>query len=113
MGVKGRDFVILAAQNAPLIEWDRTVAGNRVHGITLGQAAQQFRKVEQAILRTLPACVFLVFSEPRRTNKPITPQARVDSRTSGTNQANFRCRKPTYIERCVVELQLLLSEGRQ
>ena len=65
--LKGRQFASLAAQNLHLQEWERTVADTRLHGTTRRQVGQQFRDVEKPCLRALPAGLFPVFSEGRRS----------------------------------------------
>lgn len=65
--LKGHEFKSLAAQNAHLIEWERTVADTRLHGTTRRQVAQQFRDVERPRLQPLPDSLFPMFSEARRS----------------------------------------------
>lgn len=65
--LKGRTFASLAAQNLHLLEWERTVADTRLHGTTRRQVGQQFRDVERARLLALPAGLFPMFSEARRS----------------------------------------------
>jgi transposase len=64
--LKGRVFDSLAAQNAFLAQWERTVADQRIHGTTKCQVAQRFAE-EQKSLRPLPQSLFPVFQEARRT----------------------------------------------
>jgi transposase len=65
--VAGRTFTSLAEQNLFLAEWERTVADTRIHGTTRQQVGKFFAAVEQAALRPLPASLFPVFEEARRT----------------------------------------------
>jgi transposase len=65
--VAGRTFASLGEQNLFLSEWDRTVADTRIHGTTRQQVGKHFEAVERAALRPLPASLFPVFEEARRT----------------------------------------------
>lgn len=65
--VAGRSFPSLAAQNQFLAEWERTVADTRIHGTTRQQVGKVFLALEQPALRPLPAMIFPVFEEARRT----------------------------------------------
>jgi len=65
--VKGRSFESVAAQNLFLTEWERNVADTRIHGTTRQQVGKLFDAVERPALRPLPAMVFPVFEEARRT----------------------------------------------
>lgn len=65
--VKGRSFESLAAQNLFLAEWEKNVADTRIHGTTRQQVGKLFETVEQPALRPLPASLFPVFEEARRT----------------------------------------------
>jgi hypothetical protein len=65
--VAGRTFTSLGEQNLFLTEWERTVADTRIHGTTRQQVGKLFTTVEQSALRPLPAMVFPVFEEARRT----------------------------------------------
>jgi hypothetical protein len=65
--VKGRSFASLAAQNIFLSEWERNVADTRIHGTTRQQVGKFFDTVERPVLQTLPAGLFPVFEEARRT----------------------------------------------
>jgi transposase len=65
--VKGRTFESLAAQNLFLSEWERSVADTRIHGTTRRQVAKLFEEVERPALQPLPAGLFPVFEEARRT----------------------------------------------
>lgn len=62
----GRSFDSLAAQNAWLLEWESTVADQRIHGTTKRQVAQLFAQ-EKAALRSLPPSLFPCFQEGPRT----------------------------------------------
>ena len=65
--VKGRTFESLAAQNLFLTEWEKKVADTRLHGTTRQQVGKLFETVERPALRPLPAGLFPVFEEARRT----------------------------------------------
>jgi transposase len=65
--VKGRTFASLAAQNIFLSEWERNVADTRIHGTTRQQVGKFFDAVERPALQPLPAGLFPVFEEARRT----------------------------------------------
>jgi len=65
--VAGRTFSSLAEQNLFLAQWERTVADTRIHGTIRQQVGKCFETVERAALRPLPAMVFPVFEEARRT----------------------------------------------
>jgi hypothetical protein len=65
--VKGRCFESLAAQNQFLMAWEKNVADTRIHGTTRQQVGRLFESVERAALRPLPASLFPVFEEARRT----------------------------------------------
>lgn len=65
--VKGRSFESLTAQNAYLADWERTVADTRLHGTTRRQVGPFFEAVERPALRPLPAGLFPVFEEARRS----------------------------------------------
>jgi transposase len=65
--VKGRCFESLAAQNLFLAEWERNVADTRIHGTTRQQVGKLFETIERSALRPLPASLFPVFEEARRT----------------------------------------------
>lgn len=61
-----RSFVSLAAQNAHLLQWESTVADQRIHGTTKRQVAQLFAE-EKPALKPLPLALFPSFSEAPRT----------------------------------------------
>jgi len=65
--VKGRRFESLSAQNLFLSDWEKNVADTRIHGTTRQQVSKLFEQVEKAALRPLPAGLFPVFEEARRT----------------------------------------------
>lgn len=65
--LKGRCFGSLAEQNAFLAHWEKSVADTRIHGTTRRQVAQHFETVERPALAPLPATLFPVFEEARRT----------------------------------------------
>jgi hypothetical protein len=65
--VKGRSFDSLAAQNLFLAQWEKNTADTRIHGTTRQQVGKLFETVERPALRPLPAGLFPVFEEARRT----------------------------------------------
>lgn len=65
--VKGRSFESLSAQNTYLADWEKNVADTRIHGTTRRQVGQLFEAVERPALQPLPASLFPVFEEARRT----------------------------------------------
>jgi transposase len=65
--LKGRQFDSLAAQNAFLAEWERTVADTRIHGTICQQVGTYFLQAERAALQPLPASLFPCFAEAKRT----------------------------------------------
>lgn len=65
--VKGRSFASLTAQNLALAAWERAVADTRIHGTTRQQVGQLFEQAERPALQPLPASLFPVFEEARRT----------------------------------------------
>ena len=65
--VKGRSFASVAAQNLFLADWEKNVADTRIHGTTRQQVGKLFEAVERPALQPLPAMVFPVFEEARRT----------------------------------------------
>jgi transposase len=65
--VAGRTFTSLGEQNRFLEHWERTVADTRIHGTIRQQVAACFATVERPALRPLPASLFPVFEEARRT----------------------------------------------
>lgn len=65
--VKGRTFESLAAQNAYLADWEKSVADTRIHGTTRRQVGRLFEEVERPALQPLPSSLFPVFEEARRT----------------------------------------------
>lgn len=65
--VKGRTFESLSAQNAYLADWEKNVADTRIHGTTRRQVGKLFEEVERPALQPLPASLFPVFEEARRT----------------------------------------------
>ena len=64
--LKGRQFDSLAAQNAFLTEWERTVADTRIHGTIRQQVGTYFVQAERAALQPLPATLFPCFAEAKR-----------------------------------------------
>lgn len=68
--LKGRTFGSLAAQNAFLAEWERTVADTRLHGTIRQQVGTYFTQAEQPALRPLPVSLFPCFEEaPRKVHR--------------------------------------------
>ena len=65
--LKGRQFASLAAENAFLTEWERTVADTRIHGTIRQQVGTFFTQAERPKLRALPAALFPCFVEAKRT----------------------------------------------
>lgn len=65
--LKGRRFDSLAAQNLFLATWETHTADTRIHGTTKKQVAKLFLEIERPALRPLPASLFPVFEEARRT----------------------------------------------
>lgn len=65
--VKGRSFESLTAQNLFLADWEKNVADTRIHGTTRQQVGRLFEAVERPALQPLPASMFPVFEEARRT----------------------------------------------
>ena len=64
--LKGRQFDSLAAQNAFLTEWERTVADTRIHGTIRQQVGTYFVQAERAALQPLPTTLFPCFAEAKR-----------------------------------------------
>jgi transposase len=65
--VKGRSFESLTGQNLFLTDWEKNVADTRIHGTTRQQVGRLFEAVERPALQPLPAGLFPVFEEARRT----------------------------------------------
>lgn len=65
--VNGRKFDSLSAQNRFLADWEKNVADTRIHGTTRRQVGKLFEEVERPALQPLPAGLFPVFQEARRT----------------------------------------------
>lgn len=65
--LKGRSFPSLAAENAFLSDWERSVADTRIHGTTRRHVGQHFLEVEQPLLRALPTSIFPSFTEGKRS----------------------------------------------
>ncbi len=65
--IKGRSFGSLAEQNDHLRHWEKTVADTRIHGTIRQQVGKLFETVEKALLKPLPARLFPVFEEARRS----------------------------------------------
>jgi transposase len=65
--IKGRVFDSLSAQNLFLKQWEKNVAGKRIHGTTRQQVDLLFESIERAALRPLPPDLFPMFLEVRRS----------------------------------------------
>lgn len=65
--LKGRRFDSLAAQNAFLQHWNRTIARLRIHGTTRRQVWTHFLDTEQRTLQPLAATAFPIFTSGART----------------------------------------------
>jgi transposase len=65
-GLKGHAFASLQEENRHLLDWETTVADQRIHGTIRQQVRQVFREVEQPALRPLPAERFPCFHEAQR-----------------------------------------------
>jgi transposase len=65
--IKGRAFGSVAEENRHLSNWEKTVADTRIHGTIRRQVGKQFEMVERAQLQPLPASLFPVFEEARRS----------------------------------------------
>jgi transposase len=65
--LKGRRFDSLAAQNAFLRHWNRTIARLRIHGTTRRQVWTHFVEVEQVALQPLAGDAFPFFTAGERT----------------------------------------------
>lgn len=63
--LKGLHFTSLAAQNAHLIEWEKTVADTRLHGTTRRQVQSAFA-LEKPHLQPLPPGLFACYRESLR-----------------------------------------------
>ncbi len=65
-GLRGRTFSSLQEENAFLLNWERTVADQRIHGTTRQQVGARFAQ-EQPSLLPLPPDLFPCFQEGQRT----------------------------------------------
>lgn len=65
--LRGRRFDDLAALNAHLQKWNRTIAQLRIHGTTRKQVLAYFLEVEKPALQPLPKDVFEIFEVGNRT----------------------------------------------
>ena len=63
--LKGLTFTSLAAQNAHLIQWEKTVADTRLHGTTRRQVQSAFA-LEKPHLQPLPPSLFACYRESLR-----------------------------------------------
>jgi transposase len=67
--LRGRRFASLAAQNAFLQDWERSIADRRIHGTIRQQVGAFFTQAERPHLRPLPASLFPSFEEaPRKVH---------------------------------------------
>lgn len=64
--LKGRTFLSLADQNSHLLNWEKQIADNRIHGTTQKQVKQCFEVVERPALLPLPPSRFPSFEEGKR-----------------------------------------------
>jgi len=64
--LKGHAFASLQEENRHLLDWETTVADQRIHGTIRQQVNQVFREVERPALRPLPAERFPCFHEAQR-----------------------------------------------
>lgn len=64
--LKGRIFASLADENRHLLNWERQIADNRIHGTTQKQVKKSFEDVERAALLPLPPSRFPSFNEGKR-----------------------------------------------
>lgn len=64
--LKGREFTSLHEQNRHLLEWETTVADQRLHGTIRQQVGKVFAEMERPALRPLPAERFPCFQEGQR-----------------------------------------------
>jgi transposase len=65
--LKGHEFASLHEQNRHLLDWETTVADQRIHGTIRQQVAKVFAEVERPALRPLPLERFPCFHEGQRT----------------------------------------------
>jgi transposase len=65
--LKGHTFDSLQAQNRHLLDWETTVADQRIHGTIRAQVGKVFAEVERPTLRPLPAERFPCFHEGQRS----------------------------------------------
>ena len=65
--LKGRTFKSLAEFNAHLLNWERHVADQRIHGTTRKQVAAVFERQEKAALQPLPPLPFPAYQEGARS----------------------------------------------
>jgi transposase len=64
--LKGRAFASLQEQNRHLLDWETTVADQRIHGTIRQQVSKVFAEVERPALRPLPVERFPFFQEAQR-----------------------------------------------
>ena len=64
--LKGHSFASLQGQNRHLLDWETTVADQRIHGTIRQQVGKVFAEVERPTLRPLPAERFPFFHECER-----------------------------------------------
>jgi transposase len=65
-GLKNHSFKSLLEHNAHLLDWEASVADQRIHGTTRKQVGRHFEEVERAALLPLPAERFPFFHEGLR-----------------------------------------------
>jgi transposase len=65
--LQDRDFASLEEENRHLLEWETTVADQRIHGTIRQQVGQVFAAVERAALQPLPPQRFPFFHEGQRS----------------------------------------------
>jgi hypothetical protein len=65
--LKGQVFHSLEEENRHLLDWETTVADQRIHGTIRQQVAKVFAEMERAALRPLPVERFPFFHEAQRS----------------------------------------------
>jgi transposase len=65
--LKGRTFASLEEQNRHLVEWEASVADQRLHGTTRQQVGRVFRELERPALQPLPVDRYPFFHEDQRS----------------------------------------------
>jgi transposase len=64
--LKGHVFHSLEEENRHLLDWETTVADQRIHGTIRQQVGKVFAEVERPVLRSLPVARFPFFHEAQR-----------------------------------------------